>query len=710
MIICISVNEQEIGGARMNQRFLKKSMKRVLSKAISYIVSISMVIGIVSMMYSLPVAAAQTNMLEANNPGFETGTAGALAAGWGSNMLISSTDKHTGNFSGVPVIGASLNLTSTTKINPNTTYTYSVWVNVTDQYANLLVRIRYSEPGVTGYVSKETNISTSTGGWKLITIPFTTSANVLPNSVYYPGFWTSTTVYVDDMSLVEGAIVPTATPDPNATPTPTLAPTPVPTPTPTPNPNATPTPIPTVTPNLVNLLAANNPGFEIGTPGTAAAGWGANLLISNADKNSGNNCGSVLSNSSLNLTSTTKLKPNTQYTYSVWVKVTDLNPNLLVRLRYTEPGITGYKSHEKQIGQPTGGWSQIIIPFVTSANVLDNTVYYPGFWSSTAVLVDDMQLIEGVLVTPQPTPTLTPAPATPTPTFAPETPRPSDAPVRIVCIGDSITQGGGSGPVLEETFRYPLWKKLVDANANFDFVGSMNMTFTNKVNYENYKGLTFDADHEGHYGWTVHGLNASLPTWLTNYTPDIAILLYGNNDMNSSKETPEQLKSEVKDTVNILRAKNPAITILLGLPEQEWFRDPNNLGQNYAVKYLEIKNEMTTVQSPIITVDNSAGWISDPTNPNTCTLDWVHTNKVGDEKLATNWFNALAPILNLVIPTPTPIVIPTTTPVSTATPTPSSVPKRPAAPIINALTDQQPFQVLLCWVALLNFWSLQNLI
>ncbi|NQY33326.1 MAG: hypothetical protein HRT56_09185, partial [Coraliomargarita sp.] len=43
--------------------------------------------------------------------------------------------------------------------------------------------------------------------------------------------------------------------------------------------------------------------------------------------------------------------------------------------------------------------------------------------------------------------------------------------LRIVCIGDSITQGGKIDRD-EYTYRWPLFCKLVDVGIDFDFIGS----------------------------------------------------------------------------------------------------------------------------------------------------------------------------------------------------------------------------------------------
>jgi lysophospholipase L1-like esterase len=44
-------------------------------------------------------------------------------------------------------------------------------------------------------------------------------------------------------------------------------------------------------------------------------------------------------------------------------------------------------------------------------------------------------------------------------------------------------------------------------------------------------------------------------------------------------------------------------------------------------------------------VDHSRGWVSDAKLPNTLTVDWVHPNAAGDERLARNWLQAMQPYL-----------------------------------------------------------------
>ena len=216
-------------------------------------------------------------------------------------------------------------------------------------------------------------------------------------------------------------------------------------------------------------------------------------------------------------------------------------------------------------------------------------------------------------------------------------------PIRIVCIGDSITQGrkGGGQDLPTRSYRYPLWKKLVDAEARVDFVGSLKEGFGGDPDWAPYKGKAFDPDHEGHWGWTSRAVREKLPEWMKTYTPDIALVLLCTNDGNpQAKMTTDDTQKEISTIVDQLRAKNPKVVVLLGKPFQEWKPFPE-----IRTKFDELAKKLSTPQSPVVTVDPSKGWVSKPDLPGTHTVDWVHPNEVGDAKLADVWFEALQPHL-----------------------------------------------------------------
>ncbi|MBI5723999.1 MAG: G-D-S-L family lipolytic protein [Planctomycetes bacterium] len=214
---------------------------------------------------------------------------------------------------------------------------------------------------------------------------------------------------------------------------------------------------------------------------------------------------------------------------------------------------------------------------------------------------------------------------------------------KLVCIGDSITQGRkGKGDAMDRmtySWRYPLWKMFVDENIQVDFVGSLSIGFNGDADWADYKGKKFDRDHEGHWGWTTAAVAEKLPGWIEKYTPDAAMILLGSNDKAKDKGMDPTIQAYTS-IIETLRKKNPNVLILIGPPFQEWEPFP---AMRKALE--ELAGKLTTKQSPIVIVDLSKDWVSDPKKAGTCTADWVHPNEKGDEQLAKKWFEGIKPFL-----------------------------------------------------------------
>jgi len=120
------------------------------------------------------------------------------------------------------------------------------------------------------------------------------------------------------------------------------------------------------------------------------------------------------------------------------------------------------------------------------------------------------------------------------------------APIRIMPLGDSITEGvmeiplnpdqnssiypllpnGESNLTAKQdriAYRGKLWDLLKDEGYEVDFVGS-------KRSGENYTTNGFDIDHEGHGGETSNYIKEHINDWLTTNPADIILLHIGTND------------------------------------------------------------------------------------------------------------------------------------------------------------------------------------
>jgi lysophospholipase L1-like esterase len=96
-------------------------------------------------------------------------------------------------------------------------------------------------------------------------------------------------------------------------------------------------------------------------------------------------------------------------------------------------------------------------------------------------------------------------------------PSPSLGTVRIMPLGDSITDGLD----VPGSYRTELWRRLRSEGHPVDFVGSR----------ANGPAALGDHDHEGHPGWTIDAVQGRIVSWLRSADPRVVLLHLGTNDM-----------------------------------------------------------------------------------------------------------------------------------------------------------------------------------
>ncbi|MCF6189898.1 MAG: SGNH/GDSL hydrolase family protein [Cocleimonas sp.] len=210
--------------------------------------------------------------------------------------------------------------------------------------------------------------------------------------------------------------------------------------------------------------------------------------------------------------------------------------------------------------------------------------------------------------------------------------------IKILPLGDSIT----CASKYKVSYRYPLWKHLVDANKKIEFVGSQfHKGNGGRVGWEPYKGLPFTPANEGHSGWRAdqilngleNGKEKGLSTWLSSYSPDIALIHLGTNDM-YQKQTPESTRDEIEQIIIKLRGNNPNIKVILAgvIPMKT---DASIARLNQLLAQLSIK--LNQPNSPVVSVDMHTGFSLEADMQK----DKIHPNANGEKKMAKRWFDAL---------------------------------------------------------------------
>lgn len=218
---------------------------------------------------------------------------------------------------------------------------------------------------------------------------------------------------------------------------------------------------------------------------------------------------------------------------------------------------------------------------------------------------------------------------------------------RILPLGDSITQAEAN----RASYRYPLWKKLVDSDLKFDFVGSLQKhqdRYTKGTPPQpDYKGKSFDRDHEGHFGWNTDEIingrdfdngsgSGKLAEWVDGYDADIVLMHLGTNDA-FNRQSNASTVEELKEIIRILREDNPDVAVLLARITPVDHKPGNAeavASLNEAIP--SVAEDMHTEQSPVILVDHFSGF-----DPGEHTYDGVHPNEAGEELMAQRWFDAI---------------------------------------------------------------------
>jgi len=197
----------------------------------------------------------------------------------------------------------------------------------------------------------------------------------------------------------------------------------------------------------------------------------------------------------------------------------------------------------------------------------------------------------------------------------------ANAQTRILCIGDSITEGGSTFKV----YRPLLAQKLKDANLSVTFVGP-----------KTYR----DGSHAGYGGKSIEGVFAEYQKFHSQIPADVVLIHSGHNHTVEEKPIPGIIRT-AESMIALAREDNPNVTVLLAkvitsgkLPKYEYIPELN--------KEIEaLGKRLDTPEQRVIVVDQATGfdWKTDTIQ------DMVHPNASGAEKMATKWFEALKPVL-----------------------------------------------------------------
>jgi acetyl esterase len=193
----------------------------------------------------------------------------------------------------------------------------------------------------------------------------------------------------------------------------------------------------------------------------------------------------------------------------------------------------------------------------------------------------------------------------------------ASAQTRILCLGDSITEGGTTFKV----YRGPLAGKLKAEGYDVTFIGPKK-----------------DRDGLGHGGYGGRSIEQVLEEYRkfhADHPADVVIIHSGHNHFIEEKPIPGILRA-AEDIIALARQDNPKVKVLLAkvipsgkLPKYSYIPDLNR----------EIAKLGDKLDAVVVDQETGFDWKTDTI------ADMVHPNASGAEKMATRFFEALKPLL-----------------------------------------------------------------
>ena len=213
---------------------------------------------------------------------------------------------------------------------------------------------------------------------------------------------------------------------------------------------------------------------------------------------------------------------------------------------------------------------------------------------------------------------------------------PASPATKILPLGASRVQGD---PPNYHSYRYKLWKKLLENGWSVDFVGSQ----IDPKSYNLVDNEEFYPNHEGHSGYTSGQILDDLDDWMATVdTPDIVLFSSpGGNDALDFLPYDDAVDNIV-DIVQKLQVYNPNITVVI-----EKMAPGNAMAMlvldNYFTQFQNdmdsLVNYLNTPNSTVVSVDMATGF------DDSFLADMVHYNQQGASFISERYYDILTTIM-----------------------------------------------------------------
>ena len=209
---------------------------------------------------------------------------------------------------------------------------------------------------------------------------------------------------------------------------------------------------------------------------------------------------------------------------------------------------------------------------------------------------------------------------------------PGPDPVRVLLVGDSVTQGSAG----DWTWRHRLWHHLVDSGTAVDFVGPRDDLFDNVTSTQGshaYVDPAFDPDHAARWGMSFATQDVPIGDLVEEYRPDVVVEQLGINDLAWDHRSPTEVAAFARRFVEDARAADPSVAVVLGGLPQTWVPG----AQEYDASLPALASELSTDRSSVVAASPEQPFVE-----GTDTYDAAHPTATGEVKIAAGVADALA--------------------------------------------------------------------